>query len=456
MLWNKKTRARFMGSLGLIAGLSVGAAQAAYLQWETVELPASSGASCGNGTPYRFFVNRTPFTSKTVVVFEGGGACFGQNTCLGLPLPTNDPKNGVLLALNPDGIPPNYMSSLVNTNAHTSGSPLGLINTASFGMVTPFTNRLGLVQKVQTQGWNIVYAPYCTGDIGGGNATVVYTDANPAKPLAYYHRGAVNGQLMAQWLGKNLARPDQLFVTGFSAGGYASTLNYLWLKQALNPKRSALLNDAGPLLDAPANATPEQAPTLPLYNRVRKVWGIDGPNGIVAKIQAAVPNSQQYGLDPSNFGSVMPALARMFPQDRIAMSTMMEDRVLPRFIYEPFFPDILQAPPGAGRDALIMKRWKQDVNAWVSMVQTTAPSNLGYYIPNARDIALSHTLTCVTFAGTAIPELNMPSVGSFIDDLIDGSRPVMRAQTSVQTTQRSGLAAIYLGIADLLLAVLGA
>ncbi|RYE72055.1 MAG: pectinacetylesterase, partial [Oxalobacteraceae bacterium] len=39
------------------------AAQAAYLKWEMVELPVSSGASCGNGTPYRFFVNRTPFTS---------------------------------------------------------------------------------------------------------------------------------------------------------------------------------------------------------------------------------------------------------------------------------------------------------------------------------------------------------------------------------------------------------
>ncbi len=49
--------------------LTTVAAQAAYLKWEMVELPASSGASCGNGTPYRFFVNRTPFTSKTVVMF---------------------------------------------------------------------------------------------------------------------------------------------------------------------------------------------------------------------------------------------------------------------------------------------------------------------------------------------------------------------------------------------------
>src|SRR5690606_14940600 len=41
-------------SVSLLTSL---AAHAAYFTWEMVELPASSGASCGNGTPYRFFVN---------------------------------------------------------------------------------------------------------------------------------------------------------------------------------------------------------------------------------------------------------------------------------------------------------------------------------------------------------------------------------------------------------------
>jgi len=101
------------------ASLVCAAAHAGYLQWETVELPASSGASCGNGTPYRFFVNRTPFTSKTVVMFEGGGACWDQGAC----------KGGTLLdAVNPDGIPTNYMTDW-NRQAH-------------LGLVPPFTMRL--------------------------------------------------------------------------------------------------------------------------------------------------------------------------------------------------------------------------------------------------------------------------------------------------------------------------
>ena len=54
---------------------NVGAAPTTFNKWEAIEAPAESGASCGNGTPYRFFVNRTTNAAnmaKTVIVFEGG------------------------------------------------------------------------------------------------------------------------------------------------------------------------------------------------------------------------------------------------------------------------------------------------------------------------------------------------------------------------------------------------
>ncbi|HIV70440.1 MAG TPA: hypothetical protein H9903_05900, partial [Candidatus Aquabacterium excrementipullorum] len=34
---------------------NVGPAPTSYMKWEAIEMPASTGASCGNGTPYRFF-----------------------------------------------------------------------------------------------------------------------------------------------------------------------------------------------------------------------------------------------------------------------------------------------------------------------------------------------------------------------------------------------------------------
>ena len=58
-------------------------AQAGYFQWEMVELPPETGAACGDGSPYRFFVNRTPLTKDIVISYEGGGACWDQKACLG-------------------------------------------------------------------------------------------------------------------------------------------------------------------------------------------------------------------------------------------------------------------------------------------------------------------------------------------------------------------------------------
>jgi len=100
------------------------AASAGYFQWEAVELPASTGASCGNGSPYRFFVNRTPFTTKTVVIFEGGGACWDQNACAGKgegPLGLS-----ILSASNPNGVPADYMTNIFSIlNGGLSGVALG-------------------------------------------------------------------------------------------------------------------------------------------------------------------------------------------------------------------------------------------------------------------------------------------------------------------------------------------
>ena len=43
---------------------NVGPAPTTFNKWEAIEAPAASGASCGNGSPYRFFVNRTTTTDR--------------------------------------------------------------------------------------------------------------------------------------------------------------------------------------------------------------------------------------------------------------------------------------------------------------------------------------------------------------------------------------------------------
>lgn len=374
------------------------AAQATYFQWEAIELPASSGASCGNGTPYRFFVNRTPFTSKTVVMFEGGGACWDQAAC----------KGGTQLdAVNPDGIPANYMSDF-NRQAH-------------LGLVTPFTLRLNPLQAVQTQSWNIVYVTYCTGDVHTGNKVAVYNNVDPANPMAYYHRGAVNAVAVANWMAQNMPQPAHLLMTGFSAGGVGATALYPAFRTALRPQKSALLADSGPLFDVPRNATPEQAPSVLLHNKIREVWGLDGPDGLVTHLLLQYPSAGT----ADNLGSITAGVAKIFPQDRIGYAVFQEDATFSAFSYQKFFPDIAAAPDTATRRALLNVKWRQELTPWLA--QVSALSNAGYYVPNKRELNKSHCLTIVTFGGTSIVERNLPSVGSFVDNLLDGTGPVMRA-----------------------------
>jgi len=403
-------------------------ASSAYYKWEAVELPAASGASCGNGTPYRFFVNRTPFSTKTVVVFEGGGACWDQNACAGKgegPLGLS-----ILSASNPNGVPANYMTNIFSVlNGGLSGVALG-------GLITPFSMRAHPLQSVQTQSWNIVYAPYCTGDVHTGNKVTSYIDADPSAPRVQYHRGSINGYAMAQWLGKNFKQPANLLVTGFSAGGAGSTANYGWLRLAMNPRKSALLADSGPLFQVNRTDSPEVSPSVFLHNKIRDVWGLDGDQGLVTKLLTMYPNAGTV----ENLGSLSTGLAKIFPQDRFNFSTLQQDGIYSAFSYNSFYPEIAATPSGVQRDTLLNQKWIVEVNKWVDAMKPYP--NVGYYVPYQRDLLKSHTLTTLTFAGTAIKEANIQSLETVVDNLIDGKGTPIRAfetQKNPQNTRTPGV-----------------
>ena len=78
-------------------------------------------------------------------------------------------------------------------------------------------------------------------------------------------------------------------------------------------------------------------------------------------------------------------------------------------------------------------KWRQEITPWLAGMTA---SNVGYYIPNMRNINGSHCTTIVTFGGTSIVEKGLNSVGSFVDNLLDGTGPVMRAYESKPTAQR--------------------
>jgi hypothetical protein len=414
-------------AVGISLLLSVAVqAQAAYLKWEMVELPLSSGASCGNGTPYRFFVNRTPFTSKTVVMYEGGGACWEKGTC--------ENKAGTqLAAVNPDGIPTNYMSDW-NRQAH-------------LGLATPFTARIDPLTSVQTQSWNIVYLTYCTGDVHTGNKVTTYTDETGS--IAWYHRGAVNAKAVTAWMAANMPKPEVLLLTGFSAGGTGSTANFPQMRVGTKATHAALLADSGPLFWAPRDGTPEQYPSLPLHNKIRQVWGLDEAGGLATELISKYPTAG----DTNNLGTITSGLSKIFPQDRIGYAMFQEDADYSAFSYEKFYDDISHAATPEERLANLNKRWRLDINNMIAHMPAAA--NLGYFIPNYREINLSHCLTIVTFGDTGIKEAKLQDVGTFVDNLLDfsGKKPVIRAleqsRARAPATTLADVIAQYIGKAGI-------
>ena len=320
--------------------------------WEKVALP---GTQCGNGSQYKFFVHRTG--SPNVLFFlEGGGACWDYDTCSG--------RAGVLGAANPNGIADDYMKQF------TAKYVSPVVNGADPGL--PLRSRTDLV----TKGWNIVYLPYCTGDVHIGNSAVTYVDPTGAQPpLAWKHSGYKNTLAAANHARTLFPSIQKLLVTGYSAGGTATSGAYYFIRRALNPARGYLLNDSGPIYLAP-NVTYR---SRPLHDKIRQSWALD-----------SVFNLLPASFDRNDYGTINRMVSQEFPGDQLAYTAYTRDYNYSRFSYERFLsPNDKES---------VLRYWKEDQDRLVAQLNGLA--NFSYFIPHARPINDSHCSTIITFMGS--------------------------------------------------------
>jgi len=107
---------------------------------------------------------------------------------------------------------------------------------------------------------------------------------------------------------------------------------------AVSNRQGALeMAHPGPLFDPPPAASPTVRPSVPLYNKARQAWGLDGPDGVVQRLLKQYPGA---GGDVNNLGSLNTALARVFPQDRIGFTLTQSDKLFSAFAYDNFSPEI--------------------------------------------------------------------------------------------------------------------
>ena len=173
--------------------------------WETVR--PGGETLCSRGTEFRFYL-RGGDPAKVLVYFQGGGACWDDITC------------SIADSIFSDAV---YEPEDLNDIADAFNA--GVFSTEENSPYKDYT---------------FLYIPYCTGDVHWGDATVEY-----ANELTIHHRGYQNTKAALEYLYARIYDPEEIFVTGCSAGAYGAILNSVFIAENYTNSRLAVLADSG-------------------------------------------------------------------------------------------------------------------------------------------------------------------------------------------------------------------
>lgn len=375
-----------------------------YDTWQQIDVPMSTGAMCSNGTPYKFYVRRVADTDNAIVYFEGGGACWDYESCSG--------AFGIRGARNPNGIPDDYVQDL-------SLLDFSSLESISTGGASPLIFTHHPWDKYKTGKWNIVYVPYCTGDIYVGDKTNVYEDpTGQEEDLVFHHNGVRNLLALGSWVKNNLPKPTQLAVAGCSAGSVGATLLYSELAELFDSRYGYLVNDSGPIFNAPRSTGDTDAyPQIPLQNEVIETWTTYDPVDPVSENPVNYLVSITPNFDVNNWGTLYSALSSKFPNNRLGMTHFLADGNYSSYSYERFYPEIFNDPDPESRLNKIRELWQFDTANNMIPLLDAAP-NWSYYFPRFRDFNESHCTTILEFRNSEIQERNL-KLTDFLDNVIN-------------------------------------
>ncbi|MBK7060456.1 MAG: hypothetical protein IPH51_08080 [Rubrivivax sp.] len=239
--WNSWAAAGRMGvlcvGLLLIAALSPAAlahSASTGAGWQKVQATGavqgldgrSHTATCSGypGTDAKFnFWTRKGKSRNLVIYLEGGGACWDDLTC-------TFPYDSRL----PTGVPQFYSAAMASSEKPAQLG--GLFN----------LNR----SDNPVKDWDMVYVPYCTGDLHSGTTTGTYINAgHPAYQhlpgqFDIRHQGFSNLMVVLDWVKRNVQAPARVLVAGSSAGGYGASINFPWVRTLFPAAQMRVLADA--------------------------------------------------------------------------------------------------------------------------------------------------------------------------------------------------------------------
>ena len=163
---------------------------------------------CGDGTAFSFYYHRPNQRlvnkEKIIIEFQGGGACWDDNSC---------GKQSGLLTF------PTDMDDFIGYSC--SEVNYGMNNYGGYQINMLCSNKIGDVNLAE---YNYIFVPYCTQDVHMGDSSSTYSDDDGNGGV--YHHGAHNMMGALQWVYDNFPNPSHVFLTGCSAGGTVLPVAY--------------------------------------------------------------------------------------------------------------------------------------------------------------------------------------------------------------------------------------
>ncbi len=410
-------------------GTKAGYNPRAFYKWQQVNLPASTGARCGNGSPYKIFVNLSPNTRNIQIFMEPGGVCFNYEQCAG---------KTAWGAFNPEGVPDNYTSLLSYTNGKLNVSTTGALESPIYQRIPLTTN-----QRLKMQDWTTIYMPYCSGDVHLGDNTKVYTSADGQATRVQHYSGVQNVMATLGWARTNLPRPAQVFLHGQSAGSVGSDAQKVAVRTVLNPSfRQFNMHDSGSMYPGDwTTSSPQEMPSSVMYKRVAsELFNFDASKPDARTplllVKQALPE-----FNWRDFSSVRTAYANKWPQDRTLYVQSITDLNFSGFMYQdnPGMFEISAAENGGkagSARAFLSPQGRfttdlhlRDLGRMLAQIDGMGP-NTGYFSPSGRTLNASHCLTVINYENTTNPDTGRDVV-SALRNLVDlSSPPVLRERAS--------------------------
>lgn len=249
--------------------------------WVPVE-----GAYCRDGSKTGYAVNiASPQSDKLMIYFEAGGACMNQFFCSGLATPTT------------------FGATEFDSWKDGAGSAPSKAGTGLFNRQDP---------QNPVAGWNMVYMPYCTGDIfAGANPDGMVPKVGPQKFVGY-----TNVRLSLEQIVPTFPGTKKVLLSGSSAGGFGAYGNYVQTTRAFGSATAVyVVTDSSPPMAAPYLAECSQS-------QLAELWGKEGS---LAECGSDCSDPKSYFLD------YVTHLAKTYPTTPFGLISSTQDQIMGLF-----------------------------------------------------------------------------------------------------------------------------